>query len=257
MTKLSKTLAASALAVAFGFASVPAGAVGVFNEFTVDEGSVPGNAAGTITADLINGAYAERISFDGLGGFVTNAFANFSQFLENEGVDPVASQLGPAGSYSLYALFASTGTVAGGPLFTFTGADASFSLWIDPLQNTTKALGATGADPIVLGGTADDYMIASASDLSSGSGVLVAGVGGFFDLVFEDFTLTGDGDDYFISPSPFYFRTNVDGDFNNFLVTGTQTVTGDVSAVFIPEPGTLALVGLALLGLGFGMRRQA
>ncbi len=257
MTQLSKTLAASALAVALGFASVPAGAVGIFQEFTVDEGSVPGNASGTIVADKINGAYSETISFDGMGGFAASAFGNFSQFLENDGVDPVTSQL--PGSYALYALFGATGTVAGGPaIFTFTGSAAAFSLFIDPDDDTTLTLPALGTGAVTVtdpGG--DDYMIASASDLSSGQGILVAGVGGFFDLIFEDFALTSpEGTDYFVSPSPFYLRVNVDGDFDSFSVTGTQTVTGDLSAVFIPEPGTLALVGLALLGLGFGMRRK-
>jgi hypothetical protein len=256
MTQLSKTLAASAFAVALGFASVPAGAV-AFNDFTVDEASVEG-LGGLVNADKINGAYAERISFDGLGNFITNAFGDFGQFLTNDGTTLVPGvQLN--NSYGMYALFASTGTVAGGPaIFTFDGAAASFSLWIDPDQDTTKTLGATGADPITLGNTADDFQIAFATDLSSGTGTLIAGTGGFFDLIFEDFTLTSpDGTDYFVSPSPFYFRVNVDGDFDSFVVSGNQTVTGDVSAVFIPEPGTLALVGLALLGLGFGMRRKA
>lgn len=260
---LSKALVTTALAVGLGLVSLSARAV--FEDFTVDEGSVPGNAAGTILADKLNGGYSERISFDGLGGFDATVFADFGQFFINEGTLLVASQLNT--SYGLYALFDSTGTIAGGPdLFTFTGTSGAFTLWVDPLQDTDKTLGATGSDPVTLGDDSDDYLIAFANNLTAATGILVAGVGGFFDLVFDDFTLTsGDqsgafgGDQngtlYFTDPSPFYLRVNVDGDFDDFTVAGNQTVTGDVSAVFaVPEPGTLALVGISLLGLG-GLRR--
>ncbi len=83
------------------------------------------------------------------------------------------------------------------------------------------------------------------------------GIGGFFDLVFDDFTLTDDGKGYFVSPTPFSLRVNVDGDFDNFLVVGTQNIDGDVSAQFlVPEPGSLILAGLALLGLGVSSNRR-
>lgn len=252
---LSKAIAPYAMAIGLGLASASAGAV-VLPDFTVDEGSVPGNAAGTIVADKGNGAYSERITFDGAGNFVAAAYADFGQYLSNDGTSLVASQLNT--NYGLYALFDASGTVAGGPaVFTFTGGAASFTLWIDPGQNTTKTLGATGSDPVTLAGNADDYQIASASSLVSGTGVLVAGVGGFFDFVFDDFTLTLDGQNYFIAPNPFYLRVNVDGDFDSFAVAGTQTVNGDLSFVFqVPEPGMLGMLGLGLLGVALMSRKK-
>jgi len=266
-TTFSKSLAAAAVATTLSLASAQALSAPILEDFIVDEGSVPGTPSNIFTADKINGGYSEKLTIlgplpAGPFTFTTSAYATFNAFYKDDGTTLVPSYINNLGTgYGMYAIFTSAGDIVGN---NFQGATGSFDLYIDPDQNTT--LGFVGNIATASGVVSDDYKIGFATNLTFALGINQPPTGAF-DLFFDDFTLTAppgqtppNGDKYFTSPRPFHLLVNVDGDFDNLaIVPGTVDVNGDLSAVFlpVPEPTSIALLGLGLVGLGFSRRRKA
>jgi hypothetical protein len=261
-----QTLAAAVALMAAGVAS----ATPVYPDFTVNTTALGGG--GTLVpfvANDISGQYHEQLTFTSATTF-TVALNFTAQGFNYDDTDAAltasytANQTGLLKNYGLLALFNGTGTYStdasgthfvlnpgGGLTFTYdAGGNATF--------NAPVAPGAA-------------YTINSGGDLLTllGSGNATTGNGtenctapnlcGSFGQQ-SSFALTGPGSSFFVSPVPFYSITLQSGQFEGFPVAAGTTVTssGSLNAVFaaVPEPMDVALVGIALLGLGLAVKRR-
>lgn len=249
--------------VAGAFTTLSAGAWA--GSFTVDE-TIQGSG-GTVTADRIQGEYLEVADF-GLGTFTSSILLDLNSFVITGPTPDPGSALG-SGDYNLYALFKGGGTfsspIPGTTTFTFTSG--SFDLWLDPDADSTFAdIGVQDSTSLwgVTEGTAD-VLLASGS-LLSGEGLLAPGIFGQQCIPSNNICgtfgtsttieLTAAGSTYFISPNPFYNTTFESGTLRNFTPAGRQEISGDGSVIFVPEPNTLMLFGLGILGLAGLARRK-
>lgn len=266
-TTITKTLLASAVAVVCAFsANVASAQTSRFADFTVD----PINSTlANFEADKITGNYVEIAQFNENGTFNVNLYWEAAAFVANDGRTQLnASDTGLSVNYGIYALYSASGTFStnanGRTDFNFTPSTGALSLFLDT-QNNTEYEEGPGLEFIATA-TGDDRLIATGNPLA-GNGFIdptnpqCASFGGIFCGAFgsrTSFELNALGSTFFVEPSPFYQLSFQSGQLNNFTPAGRQVINGSLDVAFndVPEPGSLALLGLGLAGLGLSLRRK-
>ena len=225
----------------------------------------------------INAATGSNVAWQESGHLIFNTY--------NGGNQRQGNRTYAGGAYDIYGIFTGTGTgnwVAND--FTVTGINNfNIQLYASPATGTALAANSATTGTQVNGGVtagSKDFLLGTAAFAGSfgGTSAQLGGGGTATTQLTANFFFTPASSDYvgvggiFEAPVPFSLQLQASGSTNSassaFTVDGTGVhigtaagggATGNIRALAndVPEPGALALVGIALAGLGFASRRKA
>jgi hypothetical protein len=212
--------------LALTMTSTNAFAVGNGLPFTFREFPVGGGALmHPVPADSIDGTYYSCVHFQDVNSIVESGFMWLSSFQDTDsGVD---SQLNyfQANGYHLYVNYRlqadrcdGSGTCNNLPRASYAVNNAALALWTDPNSDTTLTISEC---QVVIQNNADDVLLGSANDLTTGQKVeTLDQAAGDFDLLFNDWVFTADGQQIFRSGNQPFAAHNLVFDANVTLLGG-------------------------------------
>ena len=227
------------------------------SEFTVNPSAL-GGVKESFTAVQMDGSSSERLVTNADGSRTGSGYIKYTAF-----EDSSFEQIFMIDGYRLYALFSFTEVDAPNSPRNSILTSLSYTLWGDILRDDIfhPSIG-SNSNATVGGGTANDIALGSGSLIYGDSSFPASG--GVTLGATTTFHITAAGSNFFKGPLPFFTATS--NSFSNTAFSGSVvnsdgsvSINSPGSTSFnnpIPEPTSVALFGLGLLGLSAGFRRR-